>query len=81
MDCKHIFNTKKTHVIYNSNSVFEVWHICHFDLLPLIYIDLRCGVGRKLFEELPKGRGRILSEVFVATEFCPDNILFLHFLT
>ena len=32
-----------------------------------------CGVGRKFFEELPKGRGRVLSQVFVATELHPDT--------
>ena len=41
---------------------------------------MKCGVGWKLFEKLPKKRGRVPFEVFVATELHPDTIL-LHFLT
>ena len=37
MDCKNIFNTKKTHVTYHSNPLFGVWHISQFDLLSLTY--------------------------------------------
>ena len=80
MDCKNNFNTKKTYVIYHFNSLFGVSHICHFDLLSLIYIELMCAVGWKLFEELLKERDRVLFEVFVATELHPDTISF-HFLT
>ena len=37
MDCKNIFNIKKTHVMYHSNLLFGVWHICHFDTLSLTH--------------------------------------------
>ena len=51
------------------------------------YFIHRCGVGWKLFEELPKEMGRnpskvsiIIYVVFVATELHPDIIFFQHIL-
>ena len=60
-------------------------HYLEFDIsviltLSLIYIGLMCRVSGKLFKELPKGMGRVLSEVFVGTELRTDTILF-HSLT
>ena len=89
-DGKNSFNTKKDtcHILFHSKQLFGACHICCFDLLSLIYIDLRCGVGWNLFGENSKGRGRVSSQVlmiihvvFVATELHPDTIFSLHFLT
>ena len=81
MDCKNIFNTKKTHSIYHSNSLFQSFI---FAILPFIQ---RCRVGWKLFEELSKGKGRkqpsevsmIFHVVFVVPDIHPDTIYFRHF--
>ena len=66
---------------YTISTNYLEFDICHFDLLSLIYKDLMCGVGWKLFKKLPKERRRVMSEYFVATELYPDTILFLHFFT
>ena len=39
MDCEKIFNTK-THVIYHSNPLLGVCHICYFHLMSLIYTEV-----------------------------------------
>ena len=44
MDCKYIFNTKKTHAIYHFNQLFGVCHIYHSDLLSLVYIEVWSGL-------------------------------------
>ena len=45
MDCENIFNTKKErHGMYHFNLLFRVCHICHFDLLSLIHIEVWNGL-------------------------------------
>ena len=45
MDCENIFNTKKKDTcLVPFQSLFRVCHICHFDLLSLIYLEVRSGL-------------------------------------
>ena len=77
MDCKNIFNTKKTHVIYHFNPLFVVCHICHFDLLSLMYIEVWSGLEAIWKTSEKEGRVpleilMILYIVFVGTELHLD---------
>ena len=67
MDCKNIFNKKKTHAIYHSNSLSGVCHIC---LLSLIYNEVWSGLEAfwKTFKK--KGRGRKPSEQSLDDSLC-----------
>ena len=82
MNCENISNTKKRH-IYHFKPLFRVCHICHFDLLSLIY--KKVWIGFEVLKSLYQKGVReyryseilvILYVVFVATELHFDTIFF-----
>ena len=79
MNCENISNTKKRH-IYHFKPLFRVCHICHFDLLSLIYKKVWIGLKSLYQKGVREYRYSeilvILYVVFVATELHFDTIFF-----